>query len=350
MPLQIVRNDITKIKVDAVVNSANPKVAVGEGVDHAIYSAAGIEQLLAARSEIGELLPGEAVVTPGFHLSAQYIIHTVGPVWQGGTHKEYDTLLSCYEKSLQLAKHNGCKSLAFPLISTGTYGFPKDKALQIAISSISQFLLREELTVFLVVYDKNSYELSGELFTDVQEFIDDHYVEKRKLEKKQKEPKRTSVFRSIRELDADQEFIEYHEIEFSKERYKAGTPFESPRKLEDVMDEIGETFRERLFRLIDERGLTDVEVYRKANMDRKHFSKIRCKEDYKPKKKTALALAIALGLNLDETIDLLSRAEIALSPSSKFDLIIRFFIENEVYDIYTINMALFEHNQPLLGE
>ncbi len=349
MPLQIIRNDITKMRVDVIVNSANPQVSALDGVDYSIYTAAGMNELLAARSDIGDIKPGEVAITSAFLLTAKYIIHTVGPIWRNGTCKEFEVLESCYEKSLCLAKENNCKSIAFPLISTGTYGFPKDKALQIAISSISQFLLHNDMNIFLVVYDKKSYELSGKLFQDVEEFIDDHYIDKRKKEKKRRSPDERT-FSSLWDSEKIEDFAEYIEMDNQPKYSEYAKPLESKRRLEDIVDEVGETFQERLLRLIDKRELTDVEVYKRANMDRKLFSKIRCRIDYQPKKKTALALAIALSLNLDETIDLLSRAGMALSPSSKFDLIIRYFIENEVYDIHTINMALFQHDQPILGE
>ena len=342
MAFQIVRNDITNMKVDAVVNSANPKVAIGEGVDSAIYQAAGQEELLKARSEVGELLPGEAVITPGFRLPAKYIIHTIGPIWKGGNHGEYDTVKSCYLNSLSLARQKGCESVAFPLISTGTYGFPKDKVLQIAISCISQFLLEYEMSVYLVVYDKRSYELSGKLFQGVEEFINDNYIKKQK--------KRRLDYSRYEERRLITDYVEGIDEPFICLNQEAMTPCEKSRSLDDVMDNIGDSFQQMLLRLIDAKGLTDVEVYKKANLNRKLFSKIRCNNDYKPKKKTALALAVALRLNLDETKDLLSRAGLALSPNSKFDLIIEYFIGNEVYDIYTINMALFQYDQQILGE
>ena len=350
MPLQITRNDITKMKVDALVNSANPKVSALEGVDYAIYMAAGMDELLAARGDIGVIQPGEAAITSAFLLTAKYIIHTVGPIWRNGTCQEFEVLESCYEMSLKLAKENNCRSIAFPLISTGTYGFPKDKALQIAISTISRFLLHNDMNVFLVVYDKKSYELSGKLFHDVAEFIDDHYVDKRKKDNTRRSPDRRSALSDLGYREEMEDFFPYTETKYQLKYSEDPMPLRSQRRLNDIVDEVGETFQERLLRLIDERELTDVEVYKRANLDRKLFSKIRCKTDYQPKKKTALALAISLRLNLDETIDLLSRAGMALSPSSKFDLILRYFIENEVYDINTINMALFQHDQPILGE
>lgn len=336
MPFQIIRNNIIKVKADAIVNTANPGVAIGGGVDSAIYEAAGSDRLFAERVKIGELERGQAAVTPAFALNAKYIIHTVGPVWLNGESGEFDQLRLCYTNSLKLAKEYHCGSIAFPLISTGIYGFPKDKALQIAISVISDFLLQNDMSIYLVVFDKEAFELSGKLFDGIEEFIDANYVEMNLKEEY------SSPFYEPREVSQGK-FIE-------EELERITKPCSAPRSLDDVMKQIGESFQERLLRLIDERQLSDVEVYKKANLDRKLFSKIRCNTDYKPKKKTAVALAIALELSLDETRDLLGRAELALSPSNKFDLIIEYFIENEVYDVYTINMALFKHDQPMLGE
>lgn len=358
MPFKIVRNDITKIKADAIVNTANPKPRFASGTDAAIYTAAGKMELLQARMAIGDIAVGEVAVTPAFKLEAQYIIHTVGPAWQDGRYGEFDKLYSCYEKSLNKAKELECKSIAFPLISTGVYGFPKDEALQIAMRAISKFLMDNDMQVTLVVFDKKSFELSGKLFAGVDEYIDEHYV------KMQTDSEYNFIYEH--HDDSELEFvrlrrrgvcIELYEDEsesaileedLAEESMIARAPMSA--NLDDIVENLGETFQERLLQLVDEKGLTDVEVYKKANIDRKLFSKIRCNVDYKPKKKTAVALAIALELDLKETEDLLGRAEIALSPSSKFDLIIRYFISNQIYDVYTINMALFKHNQPILGE
>jgi len=358
MPFKIVRNDITKIKADAIVNTANPKPRFASGTDAAIYTAAGKKELLQARMAIGDIAVGEVAVTPAFKLEAQYIIHTVGPAWQDGRYGEFEKLYSCYEKSLNKAKELNCKSIAFPLISTGVYGFPKDEALQIAIRAISKFLMDNDMNVILVVFDKKSFELSGKLFTGVDEYIDEHYVKKQT----------DSEYNLIYEYhdNCELEFVRLRRRETCTKQYEDECISDILEKdlteecmmpsvpmsanLDDIVDSLGETFQERLLRLVDERGASDVEIYKKANIDRKLFSKIRCNVDYKPKKKTAVALAIALELDLEETIDLLGRAEIALSPSSKFDLIIRYFISNQIYDVYTINMALFKHNQPILGE
>lgn len=366
MPFKIVRNDITKVKADAIVNTANPKPIFASGTDSAIYHAAGEKELLTERKKIGDIAPGNVAVTPAFHLDARYIIHTVGPVWVDGKHGEEQTLFSCYDKSLQKALELGCKSIAFPLISTGVYGFPKDLALQIAISSISGFLMKNDMLISLVVFDRKAFELSGNLFQGVDTFIDENYVR----EKKAKEYSRR--YGRSEQGDANRRFCDisevelygYQEEEIQTYKYQVeqqsepladmNTPMPMPSmiggNLDDLMNHVGETFQQRLLRLIDERGLTDTSVYKKANIDRKLFSKIRCNEDYKPKKKTAVALAIALELDIDDMKDLLARAEIALSPSNKFDLIIEYFISHKEYNVYKINLALFQHNQPILGE
>lgn len=353
MPFQIVRNDITKIKADIIVNTANPKPRFASGTDSAIYEAAGKNKLLQARMEIGNITVGNVAVTPAFRLDAKYIIHAVGPAWEDGEHGEVESLSSCYEKSLCMAKELQCESIAFPLISTGVYGFPKDKALQIAISVISKFLMENDMKVMLVVFDRKSFELSGKLFTEVNEYIDEHYVQEQSAIEYNMSHLSETRDRYVRRYMEEEEILLPNNCEMSlplELTEECVSEVCMPESLDDVMSHIGETFQERLLRLIDERNVSDVEVYKKANIDRKLFSKIRCNTDYKPKKKTAVALAIALELNLSETEDLLGRAEIALSPSNKFDLIIRYFIMNQVYDIYTINLALFQHEQPMLGE
>ncbi len=374
MPFKIIRNDITKVKADAIVNTANPHPTYAAGTDAAIYKAAGAELLLAERKKIGQIERGHAAVTPAFSLPAKYIIHTVGPTWIDGKHGEFDILSDCYENSLTKAVELQCDSIAFPLIATGVYGFPKDRALQIAVSVISHFLLSHDMQVILVVFDRHSFELSGKLFQDVDDFIDENYVAQQRKEEYlypdqsfDSEPDTAEITERSRRLrlaesrrilsDSDQSAPEMMESITCSEcerlyspKMSAPVSMSPEMSLDDALGNVGETFQQRLLHLIDERGLTDVDVYKRANMDRKLFSKIRCNENYKPKKKTALALAIALKLNLDDTVDLLKRAELALSPSSKSDLIIEYFISRQEYDIYSINLALFEHGQPILGE
>lgn len=354
MALQIIRNNIVNVEADAIVNTANPKVAVGRGVDLAIYEAAGWDKLLAARAEVGVMTPGQAAYTPAFDLNAKYIIHTVGPAWRGGDFGERETVAACYRNSLWLAKQLDCESIAFPLLATGTYGFPKDEALRIAMTEISGFLLENEMEVMLVVYDKESFQVSGKLFSDIRTLIDDSEVEKPVASER---ARRRGLYHS-RKKDNMPLMESYMELsDFSEgiiEERKASAPAAGAFPSEgDSLDErtihLDKTFQEYLFMLIDRKGLSDPEVYKKANIDRKHFSKIRSNVDYQPSKKTALALAIALELSLDETRDLLLRAGLALSPSIMFDRIIEYCIKEKKYDIYEINLSLFAYDQPTLG-
>ena len=355
MPFQIIRNDITKVKADAIVNTANPKPRIGRGTDSAIYAAAGEEQLLAARKKIGDIAPGQAVSTDAFALSAKYIIHTVGPAWIDGNHGEKDVLRSCYEESLNQAAELKCKSIAFPMIATGVYGFPKDEALNIALSTIGKFLLTHEMKVILVVFDRKALELSEKLVGGIEQYIDEHAADL--LRKAEYGGEYTSDIRRRRlaQLERAEELYDLKESDADEVADEAtspiiGLPDVAGKSLDDILGGAGETFQQRLFQLIDERGLDDVTVYKKANIDRKVFSRIRCKADYKPKKKTAVAFAIALELDLPTTLDLLSRAGMAFSPSDGFDLIVSYFITNKNYDIYEINAALFKYGQPVLGD
>jgi len=320
MPLEIVRNDITKMKVDAIVNAANPALQMGGGVCGAIFRAAGKRELQEACNKIGNCKTGEAVMTPGFNLDAKWIIHTPGPVWQGGSKQEGVLLKASYQNSLELAKNHQCQSIAFPLISTGIYGYPKEEALQIAVSVISSFLVHHDMYVYLVVFDKSSFGLSKKLFSSINQYIDEHYVEE-------------TENRVQRNRLEDFELLDTcQEVEINLQEMQA----EEDASLAVLLNQLEEPFSNQLLRIIDEKGMTDVEVYKKANMDRRLFSKIR-KGANTPKKKTVLALAIALQLNLEETIELLETAGYALSHSYKFDVIIEFFIRQEKYDIHEIN-------------
>ena len=367
MPFQIIRNDITKVKADAIVNTANPKPVIGGGTDSAVYVAAGEEQLLAERKKIGDIAPGTAVNTPAFNLFAKYIIHTVGPAWVDGNHGERDTLRSCYADSLALASDLSCESIAFPMISTGVYGFPKDEALNIALAEIGKFLLTHEMNVFLVVFDRRALELSESLVGDIEEYIDEHSVELLKEKeyggripgnrRRREDAERWSDILEERMLSARRLQEKASAAESADEALPAlsisaptsAFPDLTGKTLDEVLGEKGDTFQQRLFKLIDESGMDDVTVYKKANIDRKVFSRIRCKKDYKPTKRTAVAFAIALKLDMPTMLDLLSRAEIAFSPSSRFDLIISYFVTNRRYDIYEINLVLFKYGQPTLG-
>ncbi len=403
MPFQIIRNDITQVAADAIVNTANPRPTIGGGTDSAVYLAAGEEQLLAARRKIGNIERGQAAATPAFALNAKYIIHTVGPRWIDGEHGERDTLRSCYANSLELAANLGCESIAFPMISTGSYGFPKDEALDIALAEIGKFLLTHEMDITLVVFDKTSLQISEKLVGEIDKYIDEHavgilrdreygyprsyYSSRRRLlenmEKSEERPlPRSKSGKSLKSPEpredreelsqlydlfispiealpdsAESEYLETESLFTEPPRSAEPTPGKMPLSFDEMKDSIKgifdgpkeDTFQERLFKLIDERGLDDVTVYKRANIDRKVFSKIRSNVDYHPKKKTAVAFAIALELDMPEMKDLLARAEFALSPSSKFDLIISYFVNNKNYDIFEINSALFTYGQPLLG-
>ena len=358
MPFQIIRNDITKVKADAIVNTANPRPVIGSGTDSAIYAAAGEDQLLAERKKIGNIKPGCAASTPAFNLDAKYIIHTVGPAWIDGSHGERETLRSCYAQSLALAAELACESIAFPMIATGVYGFPKDEALNIALSEVGKFLLTHEMKIILVVFDRKALELSKNLVGGITEYIDEHSVKAlREMEYGGGRMSKNRLMEEERRIAAERRRrMEASVLEEECLEESIALPSAAPfpdvagKSLDEVLGGKEDTFQQRLFKLIDASGMDDVTVYKRANIDRKVFSRIRCKEDYKPKKKTAVAFAIALELDMPTMLDLLSRAEIAFSPSSKFDLIVSYFITNRNYDIFEINAALFKYGQPILGE
>ncbi|STO01732.1 O-acetyl-ADP-ribose deacetylase [[Eubacterium] infirmum] len=329
MPFEIVRNDIVNMKVDAIVNTANPRPIIGAGTDKGVHDKAGAKLLL-ARKEIGNIATGEAVATSAFNLDAKYVIHTVGPIWKDGKSSEEKLLASCFRNSLEIAKRNSCESIAFPLISTGSYGFPKPLALQIAVREINAFLMKNEMQIYLVVFEKQSFELSEKLFKSVSSYIDANYVsDKINFEYK------TSMMRCL----------DYGEMLLNEpsQEFIAQMP-----NLDGLLNNLDKGFSETLLDLIDRTGKKDSEIYKKANVDRKLFSKIRNNVDYKPSKATAIAFAIALELNMDETNDLIARAGFTLSQSSKFDVIVKYFIENEKYDIFELNSTLFKFDQPLI--
>ena len=329
MPLRIIRNDITKVKADAVVNTANPMPAIGGGTDTAVYEAAGKERLLAQRRKIGVITPGNAEYTSAFDLDAKYIIHTVGPAWIDGEHGEKEILHSCYRNSLELAAKLSCESIAFPMIATGVYGFPKDEALQIALGEINRFLLSHDMDVILVVFDKDSFRLSGKLVGDIEEYIDEEAA------------------RTIREAEFSCNMD--YERRIMNSRMNRRILSGSEKSLDDVLAKSEPDFKDKLFELIDKTGMTDAEVYKKANLTRSVFSTIRCKTNYIPKKATITALAVALELDMKDFVDLLSRAGYALSPSDKFDRIITYYFTNQKYDIFEINAVLFSYGQQTLG-
>ena len=407
MAFTIIRDDITNVSADAIVNTANPKPVFGAGTDAAIYKKAGVKELLKKRKKIGKMEVGEAKATPAFSLNAEYIIHTVGPVYKDGRSGEEEDLRKCYKNCLLLAEELKCESVAFPLISTGSYGFPKAEALRIMISEFSDFLSGHEMEITLVVFDEESFAVSGKIFSGIDEYIDENYVSE-KLDEEYSEtetllyreavikdrgnarvsnavPKKPGKGFGRRAARDSSESAFYHsraededvcdECVCAEEAFFDGAMEEEPcepvcaaspapvskmlempavakpkeRTLDELVNQVKETWQENLFRLIDEKGYTDTEVYKRANVDRKLFSKIRSNPSYQPKKSTAIAFALAMKLNLDETKDFLARAGYALSPSSKADLIVEYFIDNEEFDIYTINLALFDHEQPLLG-
>ena len=332
MPIQIIRQDITKIECDAIVNAAKNSLLGGGGVDGAIHKAAG-EGLLAECRTLGGCETGKAKITGAYNLPCKYVIHTVGPVWYGGNSGEEENLISCYHDSLEIAKENGCYSVAFPLISSGAYGYPKDKALAIAMETITDFLLENDMLVYVVVFDKNAFDIGKKLFYDIRSYIDDKYIE-------------SHPYNSQRSICIEESVKRCDSYAYEESRV---FPCESEENLEDLLNNVDESFSQMLLRKIDEMDMTDVECYKKANIDRKLFSKIRGDVNYKPKKTTAIAFAVALELSLEETKEMLSKAGYALSHSNKFDIIIEYFITKGNYNVFEINEALFAFDQSLLG-
>ena len=330
MPLHIIRQDISKVKADIIVNSTNSEPSIGNGVDKAIFNA----DLFDERIKLGHIDISETYITPSHLDNCKYVIHTVGPLWIDGLHNEDILLELCYRRSLDLLLEHELKSIAFPLISTGNLHFPKDLALNIAINTISEYLLKYDINVYIVVFDKCSYQISKKIFNEIEEFIDDNYIS------------------------------DDYDIDYSNRIFKSNIrDFEAliceetlcrcegtiPDNLDDIDFKLDESFSECLLRLIDERNLKDSDVYKKANIDRKHFSKIRSNKHYQPKKITAIAFAIALELTLEETNNFIAKAGYVLTDSSKFDVIIKYFIKNHNYNIFTINQMLFHYDLPLIG-
>ena len=315
MPFYIVKNDITKMKTQAIVNAANHSLLGGAGVDGAIHRAAGPELLQECRGLRG-CNTGEAKITRGYKLKAKYVIHTVGPIYIDGNHGEKDLLESAYRSSLELAKENGIESISFPLISAGAYGYPKDQAMDVAIDTIKSFLEDNEMEIYLVLYTGNSRGIKTE-YSDLNQYLEENL--------------QVPYLRANKAAMPRLETIDYD------------------LSLKDRLDLIDEGFSEMLLRLIDDKGLDDVSVYKKANIDRKHFSKIRSNKDYRPKKETVLAFALALELDMDETEEMLMKAGYAFSNASKFDVIIQYFIEHKNYNIFEVNKALYYYDQKLLG-
>ncbi len=336
MPLQIIRNDITKMKVDAIVNAAKNSLLGGGGVDGAIHDAAGPGLLEECRT-LGGCETGRAKITGGYDLPCKHVIHTVGPVYRDGKHGEPELLKSCYRESLRLAKEANCGTVAFPLISSGVYGYPKAEALRIAVDTIGEFLEDNDMTVYIVIFDRKAYQIGEKLYSDIEAYIDDNYVDEHSDDFAER--RRRMILARRDEIEEDG--ICAMPMPAMKQA--------APMSLDEAVGQIDESFSEMLLRKIDESGMTDAQVYKKANIDRKLFSKIRSAKNYKPSNPTALAFAIALELSLDETKDLLMKAGFALSHSSKSDIIIEYFISHGNYNIFEINEALFAFDQSLLG-
>lgn len=337
MPLKIVRQDITQMNCYAIVNPTNENMIGHSGVDLAIHTIAG-PGLDAECRKLAPLGLGQAKISGAYNLPCKYVIHTSGPIWQGGLAGESILLRSCYREALRLAVEYDCPSVAFPLISSGAYGYPKDQVLKFAIQTITEFLFEHELTVYLCVFDKESYSFSRELYDDIQSFIDDDAIEI-SCEERLEEPRMLeSRLMSKRCLTAT-----------SMAEQPVCTNSVSGKTLHEYVNQMDRSFQEMLFDLIDESGMSDVDCYKKANVDKRTFSKIKSNKDYRPSKPTAIAFAISLQLNMDQTQELLATAGFTLSRSKVFDKIIRYFIQNGNYDIFEINEALFEFDQPLLG-
>ena len=339
MPFEIVRNDITKMKVDAIVNAANRSLLGGGGVDGAIHRAAGPELLRECRG-LGGCETGEAKLTKGYRLPAKYVIHTVGPIWRGGGHGERALLASCYRNSLELAAAKGCGSVAFPLISAGAYGYPKDEAMAVAVEVISRFLFDHDMMVYLMVFGHTEFLTGKKLFREVQEYIDDVYAETHVM--KNVERTRERLWHEDEDAALD------YDVRFSIAS-DSPAPSAAMPDWDELLRGTDEGFSQALLRLIDEKGLTDAQCYKRANVDRKLFSKIRSNPAYRPSKPTVFAFAVALELSLPEAKQLLNKAGFALSHSSKFDIILEYFFKNSRYDIYEINEVLFQFDMPLLG-
>lgn len=368
MPFQIVRNDITKMRVDAIVNAANRSLLGGGGVDGAIHAAAGPKLLEECRT-LGGCETGDAKITAAYNLPCRYVIHTVGPRWKGGEKGEKELLTSCYRKSLELALSHGCETVAFPLISSGAYGYPKDKAMKVAVDTIADFLMTNDtdMLVCLVVFGRESVAVGHKLSSEIREYIDDNFTDareradyhrRRRMDQEEGESflfnvplmSESTAAYSLPDFDeqvADAELSASAPI--SKPSAKPGNA-KAPSPLSETPHfELDESFQQMLLRKIDERGLTDAQCYKKANIDRKLFSKIRSDIHYKPSKATAIAFAVALELSKPETDELLKKAGFALSNSNLFDVIIAYFIDSRNYNVFEINEVLFSYDQNLLG-
>ncbi|MBP5186798.1 MAG: O-acetyl-ADP-ribose deacetylase [Clostridiales bacterium] len=397
MPFRIVSGDITKLHVDAIVNAANTSLLGGGGVDGAIHRAAGPRLLEECRTLNG-CRTGEAKVTLGYDLPAKYVIHTVGPIWQGGHRGEEELLRSAYRNSLLIAREKHCESVAFPMISAGVYGYPKEQALEVAVSTIRAFLDEEEndMEVLLVIFDRGSFRFDVHLYSEISGYIRNTYDEekdrgsilgdvaksvafggvtgsRRSIFARSKKSSSDSCERAgaakevlDEEAAAPQEAEILEEVRVEEQRCLGSAMGDSmpmasaampdfmadaatPNDLKAALENLDESFSQSLLRMIDSKGMKDSECYKKANIDRKLFSKIRSDINYRPSKQTVLAFAVALELDLPETEAFLKKAGFALSHSNKADVIVEYFISNKNYDMYSINQALFAFDQNLLG-
>ena len=342
MPFEIVRNDIANMQVDAIVNAASRLPRVNAGVDSAIHKKAG-PSLLEARKQIGYIRPGTAAITPAFALDAEFVIHAATPVWTDGMHGELKLLRQAYDMCLDLAVKNNCDSVAFPLLASGNHGFPKSKALQVAIGAFSEFLMEHELQIYLVVFGRDSVRLSEKLVHNVACYIDENYVDAYEQET-------YGGINGDRRRDRDQMRRVMEMQEECMAAPCAPMPCaKSSLSLDEFIKEKDAGFTETLLSLIKKSGKKNSVIYKKANISKQHFSKLVNDPDAKPSKPTAIALALALELDLEGTRDLIGRAGYALTNSSTFDLIIRYFIEHKQFNVIEINIALYEFDQSLLG-
>ena len=346
MPFKIIRDDITKVKADAIVNPANPEPVIGGGVESAIYEAAGKEKLLEARKELGRLQPGKVGVTEAFNLAAKYIIHVSGLYWKGGNSFEARCLKECYEKALKAVLDKGCKSIAFPLLGTGTYGFPKDIGLDIAVSTFTEFLEEYEMDITLVVFGNDAVNVSGKLVDEVRSFVDDKYV-KEALEaeyKKDRNIERYALPNERFHLLLKEETYDVLDNACTKDTLSAKQPGSLEAALKNIYKE---SFEKHLQQLINKKGLRNSEVYAAANISKQYFSKL-LKGQVKPSKDKMLALAVGLRLNMDEVADFLRIAGYALSPISQTDTVVEYFIRKQEYNVLKINIVLFDYGlEPL---
>ena len=351
MPLQLIRADITKMEVDAVVNAANSTLLGGGGVDGAIHSAAGPELLRECRA-LGGCETGQAKITLGYKMPCKYIIHTVGPVWHGGKENEENLLYSCYSNSLSLAAEKGCESVAFPLISSGIYGYPKAQALGVATRAIRDFLEKndDDVLVYIVIFDKTAFEVSSSFFGKIEQRINDFEVEQAELRDISYGRREHGNLLNKSGIFQAKAKKEKNSLSSEKGGFCASSPiiFADAAALPEPEFALDESFSEMLLRKIDEKGLSDPQCYKKANVDRKLFSKIRSDSKYRPSKQTALALAIALELPPNEIAEMLTKAGYALSPSVLSDVIVKTCIEQGEYDIFKINEILFKYDQKIL--